>query len=131
MLRALGVSDARIFAEEFGPASLHRACDEATDKFESLPVASQAIVEFSNSQVEQAWSEGDGSLLDFAEAHGFGPDFGCRSGQCGACKVGLSSGAVSYLTEPSVPLNADEVLLCCAVPAAVSGQDVVKITLKL
>ncbi|MFT6958408.1 MAG: ferredoxin-NADP reductase [Halieaceae bacterium] len=131
MLRSLGVNDARIFAEEFGPASLRRACDEATDKFESMPVASQAIVEFSDSQVEQAWSEGDGSLLDFAEAHGFSPEFGCRSGQCGACKVGLDSGAVSYLTEPSVPLNADEVLLCCAVPAAVTGQDVVKITLKL
>ncbi|MEH6517172.1 MAG: pyridoxamine 5'-phosphate oxidase family protein [Halioglobus sp.] len=131
MLRSLGVNDARIFAEEFGPASLRRACDEATDEFESKPVASQAIVEFSNSQVEQAWSESDGSLLDFAEAHGFSPEFGCRSGQCGACKVGLDSGAVSYLTKPSVPLNDDEALLCCAVPAAVKGQDVVKITLKL
>jgi ferredoxin-NADP reductase len=131
MLRALGVNDSRILAEEFGPASLRRACDQATDEFESLAAASQAIVEFSDSQVEQAWSQGDGSLLDFAEAHGFSPEFGCRSGQCGACKVGLDSGVVSYLTEPSAPLNADEVLLCCAVPAAVSGQDVVKITLKL
>ena len=131
LLRNLGVNDSRILAEEFGPASLRRACDQATDEFESLPVASQAIVEFSDSQVEQAWSEDDGSLLDFAEAHGFSPEFGCRSGQCGACKIGLDSGAVSYLTEPSVPLNDDEVLLCCAVPAAVTGQDVVKITLKL
>ncbi|MEH6552006.1 MAG: pyridoxamine 5'-phosphate oxidase family protein [Pseudomonadales bacterium] len=131
MLRELGVNDVRILAEEFGPASLRRACDQASNKFQPLTVASQAVVEFSDSQVEQAWSKSDGSLLDFAEAHGLSPEFGCRSGQCGACKVGLNSGVVSYLTEPSVPLNADEVLLCCAVPAAVTGQDVVKITLKL
>ena len=131
MLRELGVNDARVYAEEFGPASLQRASDESTRKFQPVAQASEAIVEFSDSQIEQAWSDKDGSLLDFAEAHGLTPEFGCRSGQCGACKVGLSAGALSYLTEPSSPLNEDEVLLCCAVPAAVPGQDVVKIAIKL
>ena len=131
MLRTLGVNDARIFAEEFGPASLQRASDESTGKFEPLAQASEAIVEFTGSQIEQAWSEKDGSLLDFAEAHGLTPEFGCRSGQCGACKVGLNAGTVSYLTAPSSPLNDNEVLLCCAVPAAVPGQDVVKIVLEM
>lgn len=131
MLRELGVNDARVFAEEFGPASLLRATDESSSRFEPLAQASEAIVEFTDSQHEQAWSDKDGSLLDFAEAHGLTPEFGCRSGQCGACKTGLVSGAVSYLTEPSSPVNTNEVLLCCAVPAAMPGQDVVKISLKL
>ena len=130
MLRLLGVSDARIFAEEFGPASLQREVDQSSQKFESVPQATEAIVEFTDSGVEQAWSTKDGNLLDFAESHGLTPEFGCRSGQCGSCKTQLLSGAVSYLTEPSSPLQADEVLLCCAVPAAVEGQDLVKIVVK-
>ena len=130
MLRLLGVSDARIFTEEFGPASLQRELDQSSQKFEPVPQATEAIVEFTDSGVEQAWSTKDGSLLDFVESHGLTPEFGCRSGQCGSCKTQLLAGAVSYLTEPSSPLQADEVLLCCAVPAAVEGQDLVKIVVK-
>ena len=131
MLRELGVSDARIFAEEFGPASLKRDADHASDEFIAIPGASEAIIEFTEAQVEQAWSTGDGSLLDFAEAHGFSPDFGCRSGQCGACKTPLISGAVSYQTEPSSPVSDDEVLLCCAVPAQIEGEEVVRLAIKI
>ena len=131
MLRQLGVSNTRIFAEEFGPASLQRDADQATVEFQALPAASEAIVEFTDSQVEQAWSQGDGSLLDFAEAHGFSPEFGCRSGQCGACKTTLVAGTVAYQTEPSSPLQDDEVLLCCALPAAPEGGEVARLALEL
>ncbi|MFT5897024.1 MAG: ferredoxin-NADP reductase, partial [bacterium] len=130
ILRVLGVNDARVFAEEFGPASLQRAVDQSGEKFQPIAHANEAIVNFTESKVEQAWSAKDGSLLDFAEAHGLTPEFGCRSGQCGACKAELVSGAVSYLTEPSLRLNAGEVLLCCAVPAAVVGREVVNISIK-
>jgi ferredoxin/predicted pyridoxine 5'-phosphate oxidase superfamily flavin-nucleotide-binding protein len=129
--RELGVSNARIFSEEFGPASLQRDADQATVEFKPLAVANEAIVEFTDSQVEQAWSEGDGSLLDFAEAHGLNPEFGCRSGQCGACKTTLVAGPVVYQTEPSSPLQGDEVLLCCAVPARAEGEDVARLAVKL
>jgi ferredoxin-NADP reductase/predicted pyridoxine 5'-phosphate oxidase superfamily flavin-nucleotide-binding protein len=131
MLRELGVNDARIFAEEFGPASLKRDADHASDEFIAIPSASEAIIEFTDAQVEQAWSTGDGSLLDFAEAHGFSPDFGCRSGQCGACKTPLLSGSVSYQTEPSSPISDDEVLLCCAIPAQTEGEEVVRLAIKI
>jgi len=130
-LRALGVQDGRIFAEAFGPASLVRAGDTVTSVFTPQAAASEAIVEFVDAQVEQAWSAGDGSLLDFAEAHGLSPEFGCRSGQCGACKVPLLAGSVTYQSEPSAAVADNEVLLCCAVPAAVAGEDVVKLALKL
>lgn len=131
MLRALGVIDKRIYAEEFGPASLVRTSETVNVIDKQLPQATGAIVEFTQSKVEQAWSPEDGSLLDFAENHGFTPEFGCRSGQCGACKVTLSQGSVSYQSEHSFPIEANEVLLCCAVPAVQEGQDVVRISLNM
>jgi uncharacterized protein len=131
VLREMGVNDARILAEEFGPASLRRDADEASEKFESAAPAHEAIIEFADSGVEQAWSDRDGSLLDFAEAHGLSPEYGCRSGQCGACKTRLVSGAVSYVSEPSIAPDPAQVLLCCAVPAAKEGQDVVRVALDL
>ena len=131
LLRNLGVNDVRIYAEEFGPASLKREGDLATDTFKPQPIATEAIIEFTDTNVEQAWSDSDGNLLDFAESHGFSPEYGCRSGQCGACKTKLLSGKVAYQSEHSSHVNDDEVLLCCAVPAAVEGEEVVRISLKL
>ena len=131
MLRKLGVVDKRIYAEEFGPASLVREINIASTGFMQTPQAAAAIIEFTQSKVEQAWSPEDGSLLYFAENHGLTPEFGCRSGQCGACKVTLSEGIVCYQSEHSFLLEGNEVLLCCAVPAAVEGQDVVKISLDM
>ncbi|OUS13419.1 FAD-binding oxidoreductase [Gammaproteobacteria bacterium 53_120_T64] len=131
LLRTLGVNDGRIFAEAFGPASLVRECDTTKPVFKPQAAATDALVSFVDTQVQQAWSVGDGSLLTFAEAHGLNPEFGCRSGQCGACKVALVSGRVSYQNEPSVALADDEVLLCCAVPAAIEGEAVVKLALQL
>ncbi|MEH6583572.1 MAG: 2Fe-2S iron-sulfur cluster-binding protein [Halioglobus sp.] len=89
------------------------------------------MVEFTNAQVEQAWSAGDGNLLEFAEAHGLTPEYGCRSGQCGACKTSLLSGAVTYQSAPTSPLEENEVLLCCAVPALVEGEEVSRLAIKL
>jgi len=131
LLRSLGISDGRIYAEAFGPSTMQRTADQATACFEAQPIAEQAIIEFSDSNVEQAWSKGDGNLLEFAEAHGFTPEFGCRSGQCGACKVKLTSGRVAYETEHPAKIADDEVLLCCSVPAAVDGEEVTKVSIAL
>jgi ferredoxin len=110
LLKKLGVHDARIFAEEFEPAALQRVCDQATSQFELLAQADEAIVEFTESKIEQAWSIKNGKLLDFTEAHGLTPEFGCRSGRCGACKTELISGEVSYLTKPLSPFGPGEML---------------------
>jgi len=131
MVRKLGVPDARIFAEEFGPASLKRESDQLTNVFKAAPVAREAIVEFTDSNLEQAWTQSDGSLLELAEAHGLTPEFGCRSGQCGACKVPLLAGRVSYQSDHSATVADTEVLLCCAVPAALEGETTVKLALKI
>lgn len=130
MLLSLGVNDNSIMAEAFGPASLTRQTSQAPSTPAKLPVAQSAIVQFADSQVEQAWDAESGNLLEFAEAHGIQPEFSCRSGQCGACKTKLVSGAVSYDTQPSLALAEDEVLICCAKPAA-TEENVVTIKLEL
>jgi ferredoxin-NADP reductase len=129
-LRQLDVNNSRIFAEAFGPAALVRD-DQTKHVSAQLAVAEEAIINFSESQLEQAWSKGDGTLLEFAEAHGLNPDYGCRSGQCGACKAKLLSGNVCYQQEISSPLNDDEILLCCAVPAITVDKTLSRLEIKL
>jgi len=125
-LRELDISDHHIYAEAFGPASLKR------DNQQTKPdIAEQAIVTFTDSQLEQAWSRTDGTLLEFAEVHGLTPEYGCRSGQCGACKVKLLKGQVTYPRAIDLELNPDEILLCCAVPAAEGGNHISHLKIKL
>ena len=121
-LRSLGVRDARINAESFGPASLKRRRDEAQEGEEvTADEAEDALIGFAASGLEQRWSSDDGTLLDFAEAQGLTPDFGCRSGACGTCAVKLTKGEVTYRTKPSIAVADDEALICCAVPARDGG----------
>ncbi len=120
-LRTLGVRDARIAAESFGPASLKRnpgqpvtlARQEDTPENE----AELALVRFAASGFEQNWNRQEGTLLELAEAHGLTPDFSCRSGSCGTCLTKLKSGSVTYRSPVSAEHSEDEVLICCAVPA--------------
>lgn len=116
-LRGLGVRDARIFAETFGPASLTRTADEGTTPDAPEPEAEMAVVKFEASGFEQNWEKGDGTLLETAEAHGLTPDFSCRTGACGSCAVKKLSGEVAYRIPPTADVAEDEVLICCSVPA--------------
>ena len=116
-LRKLGLRDARIFAEAFGPASLERRPDAAgssvvTDEAET------AVVKFARSGVERPWSRGDANLLETAEAQGLTPAFSCRNGACGSCATRRISGEVAYRTPPTAERAEDEILICCSVPAA-------------
>lgn len=117
-LRVLGVRDCRIHAEAFGPAALNRSTDEGIAAAPVRPEAGTAQVIFAESQVEASWVTKDGSLLETAEAEGLNPTFGCRNGACGSCVTQLVAGEVTYRTPPRATLAEDEVLLCCAVPAA-------------
>ena len=127
-LRELGVRDARIFAEAFGPASLKRHPDEGGGvAFEPEEEADQAVIGFAKSGFEQSWTAGDSTILETAEDHGLNPEYGCRSGTCGTCAVKLKAGKVAYRTEPKAARADDEVLICCAVPA--KGSDSIEIEL--
>lgn len=116
-LRELGVRDERIQAEAFGPASLRRNSDTQTDVAEQTEEAVDAIVHFTHSDFEHRWIKGSATLLELAESHGLTPEYGCRHGSCGSCATTLLSGEITYRTRPSVTPAANEILICCAVPA--------------
>lgn len=117
ILRDLGVRDARVFAESFGPASLKRDTKDAAAPVEPEPEAQSATVSFEASGKSVQWEKGGATLLETAEAQGLTPSFSCRSGSCGSCLTRKISGDVAYRTPPTASHAQDEVLLCCAVPA--------------
>lgn len=118
-LSDIGVPDARIHAEAFGPASLKRREPASA---ETLPPAAgkPVPVAFAKSGKEARWDPSAGSLLDVAEARGLTPEYSCRGGSCGTCAVKVLAGKVTYEARPSAKVGADEALICCAVPAAPS-----------
>lgn len=115
-LSDVGVPDARIHAEAFGPASLKRREPTSAD---ALPPASQqpVPVAFAKSGKEARWDPAAGTLLDLAEARGLTPEYSCRGGSCGTCAVKVVAGKITYKTRPSAKVDADQALICCAVPA--------------
>lgn len=122
-LRVLDVPDERISAEAFGPAGIRRSHRGATvvslHKVSSRPVK----VRFEKSQVEAIWEPGTGTLLELAERIGLAPEYSCRSGSCGACRVPLTTGQVTYGVQPDFEVSAAECLLCCAIPAERASGD--------
>ena len=122
-LRGLGVRDARIQAEAFGPSSLKRRPDGATAApTPPAPAAKQATVTFLRSGDAAEWTPRRGTLLEFAEGKGLNPPFSCRAGHCGSCATRITAGRVTYAEPTAWRPAEDEVLLCCAVPAAGGGE---------
>jgi uncharacterized protein len=90
-LRVLGVADQRILAEAFGPAALCRLRSASFAVGFPEPSRRPVRVRFEKSRVDAVWEPGSGTLLDLAEGVGLAPDFNCRSGSCGTCRVPLAS----------------------------------------
>lgn len=112
VLRRLGIADARIFAESFGPAQLVR------DGAREPPAATEPTpVIFAKSAKTALWRPDDGNLLDFAEAQGLTPPFDCRSGACGTCRTRVIEGRAHQYAGPARQQGGD-VRLCSATPAA-------------
>lgn len=119
-LRDLDIADARIHAEAFGPAGLARRQQAATAAMNTpvrRPAPASTPVAFVRSGKEARWNPGDGTLLELAEARGLSPEFSCRGGTCGTCRTRIVEGAVAYAAAPAFSTEADEALICCAVPA--------------
>lgn len=120
-LRGYNIADDRIHAEAFGPASLARTPDcaaVATAPARLPPATATVPVMFMESLKEARWTPGSGTLLELAEARGLEPEFSCREGTCGTCRTKVLKGSVTYIKEPGASVAEDEVLICCAVPAA-------------
>lgn len=106
-LHDLGVRRERIAHEFFGPASRSVPPPAMVDTGDS--------VTFRSSGLSAAW-DGSPSLLDFAEAQGLTPEFSCRAGICGTCRVPMPEGEVDWIEEPLVPPPEGHILLCCTRP---------------
>jgi ferredoxin-NADP reductase/predicted pyridoxine 5'-phosphate oxidase superfamily flavin-nucleotide-binding protein len=117
-LRGLNISDSRINAEAFGPASLQRSGDALPRSPARAAAEEPQPVYFMRSGKEARWEPGSGTLLELAEARGLAPEFSCRLGNCGSCRTKILSGSVAYTKEPTADTADDEALICCAVPAA-------------
>lgn len=132
-LRDLNVADDRIHSETFGPSSLIRT-RVATLDFPATamhPATKPVTVTFSASQREARWDPGSGTLLELAEAGGLEPEFSCREGTCGTCKVKVLRGVVTHIRRPGVALAEDETLVCSAVPAEQEYEDEARLQLAL
>lgn len=118
-LRSLGLRDARIHAEAFGPAALSRRPDDgAASPPPEPPAATQPVpVTFARSGKVVSWTPDSGSLLEVAEAAGVDAPFGCRSGTCGTCAARLTRGQAHHQPGTTATRGAGEALLCSAVPA--------------
>lgn len=55
----------------------------------------------------------DETLLEGLERTGHYVEYQCRSGYCGACRVTLKTGSVTYPKQPLAFLKRDEILPCC------------------
>ncbi len=108
-LKDWGVPEKHLHYEAFGPSSLNQ---------KKLPkgVASSAKITFKKSKKTLQWDGSKPSLLEFAEANGLHPKFGCRAGACGTCKVSLKKGEVAYTTAPAADPGSGKALLCCSLP---------------
>jgi len=113
-LRAWGVDESDIHFEAFGPASVQPSGPAATEPM-AAPSASFEV-RLSRSGRTLVWDGQDANLLDFTERHGVLVESGCRSGSCGTCETGLTSGDVSYLDRPDYDIAPGHCLLCVGKP---------------
>lgn len=105
-LAELGVPEAQLHTEAFGPASLPVDPDQLEVKPASPPAPDQpagpavapSTVTFSVSGVSAALPANE-TVLEAAEGAGVEIPYACRAGQCGVCVVKLLKGEVTMAVE--------------------------------
>jgi ferredoxin-NADP reductase len=119
-LLSLGMAEARIHYEFFGPASV--LAEEAGTRGQAAARTAEAEltgetqVTFARSGLTATWDPACESILDLAEQQGLSPDYSCRSGICQTCACKLVEGEVEYLEEPLQAPDPGCVLICCSRP---------------
>jgi ferredoxin-NADP reductase len=117
LLEEWNVPDEHIHAEVFTPTAgaaqvSWRAGQSSSG---SVPGAAQLHVAETGAVLDVRANE---TLLTALERHGYRPDFSCRAGACGACKLRVLSGQVSPVGEALsvAERRAGYVLSCIAMP---------------
>lgn len=54
------------------------------------------------------------TVLETLERSGYNPEYQCRQGYCGHCRLKLATGEVQYREFPMAYCHPDEIIACCA-----------------
>ncbi|MEC4814997.1 MAG: 2Fe-2S iron-sulfur cluster-binding protein [Scytonema sp. PMC 1069.18] len=115
-LKEWGVPESRVFYEAFSKGV--KAVSATQPSAIQGEDVTQAEVVFAKSGKTLTWLEGDGSILEFAEANGINPPYSCRIGVCGTCTCNIVSGEVAYQEPPTAATDEGTVLICISKPGA-------------
>ncbi len=111
-LREWGVDENKVFFESFSKAPKKSSSESST----AVEGVETAEIVFAESGKTLTWNQGDGTILEFAEANGINPAFSCRVGVCLTCSCKIQSGEVAYHEEPTGTPDDGEVLICISQP---------------
>lgn len=75
-----------------------------------------SIVTLRTTGAQLACPKSENCLLDVLELHDIEVEYQCRSGYCGACRLKLAKGEVTYRQQPLAFINQGEILPCCCMP---------------
>jgi len=125
-LVASGVSTERVHYESFGGKSkgagairvgtqVTTAADEPQIMHSNDAKRTHQVV-FTTSGREAVWTGEEKSLLQLAERIDLELNSACRVGDCGACRVRLVQGSVTYPAAPTCDVQPGEVVACIARP---------------
>ena len=70
-----------------------------------------------NHKQEYLYTSSDIPLLDAFDKSQVQINNSCRQGHCGQCVLKLHKGHVIWKKKPLTPLNNDQILACCCMPA--------------
>lgn len=109
-LKEWGVAENKVFFESF---STTKKSSQSSTAFGGVETAE---IEFALAGKTLTWNQGDGTILEFAEANGINPAFSCRVGVCLTCSCKIKQGEVAYQEEPTGTPDDGEVLICISQP---------------
>jgi uncharacterized protein len=116
-LKEWGIPENQVFFESFSkPVPIQSLSENST--VTSTDVITEAEIVFAKSGKTLTWKQGDGNILDFAEANDINPDYSCRAGICGTCMCKIRSGTVDYQEKPSATVDDGSVLICISQPSS-------------
>lgn len=121
MLSVWGVPEESIHSEGFGgPVLTKPKLDKAipSQQDQESEVSKSPTVTFKKSNKTVAWNPAKENILNLAEENGVNVEAVCRSGNCGACQIGLLSGCVKYDQKPDQSCDTKSCLPCIAKPVS-------------
>lgn len=114
-LKQWGVPDNRVFFESFGKP-MKALPERQTPAEQTDGKVEEAEMVFADSGKILSWREGDGTILEFAEANNLDPAYSCREGICGTCMCKIREGEVEYQETPTAAIDDGAGLICISQP---------------